>query len=234
MRFKNVVLAITLASSVLLGCPVAAAADDQTSSSPTGFTARLVDGAAIVETEAAMSAQDGLFTIRAPDQTLLAGAELSFRIDDFVFPIDARIDGHTATLTPHLDLDHAVYTPVALPFEDTADFRTPYQREQAAWNRMITTIATGTMVGTLAGSIGGAAVGCVLGAVAAGTVAAATIVGLFGAFLPAAAAGCLGGVLAVGALGAVAGQLLVSAPIAIMAAIQYLTTITAPMPDPAR
>ncbi|MFE7798279.1 hypothetical protein [Nocardia sp. NPDC057440] len=230
MRFTNAILAVTL----LLGCPAAATADDQISSSPPGFTARLDGGAAIVETEAAMSAQDGLFTIRAPDQTLLAGAELSFRIDDFVFPIDARIEGRTATLTPRLDPDHAVYTPVALPFDDTADFRTPYQREQAAWNRMITTIATGTMVGTMAGSIGGAAVGCVLGAVAGGTVAAATIVGLFGAFLPAAAIGCLGGVLAVGALGAVAGQLLVSAPIAILAAIQYITTITAPMPDPVR
>ncbi|MEV6431026.1 hypothetical protein [Nocardia sp. NPDC051463] len=234
MTLKNAVLALTVASSVLLGIPAAATADDHTTGSPLGFTARVADGAAIVETDAEMSAQEGLFTIRAPDRTVLTGAELSFRIDDFVFPIDARIDGHTATLTPRLDMDKAVYRPVALPFDDTADFRTPYQREQAAWNRMITTIATGTMVGTMAGSIGGAAVGCVLGAVAAGTVAAATVIGLFGAFLPAAAAGCLGGVVAIGALGAVAGQLLVSAPIAILAAVQYLTTITAPMPDPVR
>ena len=162
--------------------------------------------------------------------SLLGGAELSFRIDDFVFPIDAEIRDRTATLTPRLDLAHAVYQPVALPFEDTAPFKTPYEREQAAWARMTSTIGVGVSIGALVGGIGGATVGCVLGGIAGATVAAATIVGMFGPFIPAAAVGCLGGVAAIGAIGAVAGQLLVAAPIAVAAAAQYFATINAPMP----
>ncbi|WP_280364639.1 hypothetical protein [Nocardia wallacei] len=40
--------------------------------------------------------------------------------------------------------------------------------------------------------------------------------------------GCLGGIVAVGALGTLAGQLLVTAPVAVLAAAQYFTTINQP------
>ncbi len=165
---------------------------------------------------------------------MLAGSDLSFRVDDFVFPIAAKITGHTATLTPRFDLAHAAYKPVALPYEDQAPWKSSYDREQAAWTRMASTITTGATVGTMVGGLTGAAVGCVLGGIAGATVAAATIVGLFGAFVPAAVVGCLGGVVAVGALGTVAGQLLVTAPLTIMAAVQYFTTINEPAPTPAK
>ncbi|WP_433635446.1 hypothetical protein [Nocardia sp. CA-120079] len=46
-----------------------------------------------------------------------------------------------------------------------------------------------------------------------------------------AAVGCLGGVIAVGALGTIAGQLLVTAPVIVAAAIQYFTTINSPLPQ---
>ncbi|MCP2315757.1 hypothetical protein APR12_001090 [Nocardia amikacinitolerans] len=41
---------------------------------------------------------------------------------------------------------------------------------------------------------------------------------------------CLGGIVAIGALGTVAGQLLVTAPVAVLAATQYFTTINTPFP----
>ncbi|MGV9434238.1 hypothetical protein ACWDWR_31895, partial [Nocardia sp. NPDC003354] len=75
---------------------------------------------------------------------------------------------------------------------------------------------------------------CVLGGIIGATVASATIVGLFGPFLPAAAVGCIGGVLAIGALGTVAGQIFVTAPVALGAAIQYFTTINQPFTPPAK
>ncbi len=128
---------------------------------------------------------------------------------------------------------HAEYRPVSLPFEDEAPFKTQYDREQAAFGRMSTTILMGATLGSLIGGLGGAAVGCVLGGVVGATVAAATIVGMFGPFIPAAAVGCLGGIAAMGALGTVAGQLFVTAPIAVMAAVQYFTTIGAPAPQQA-
>ncbi|MFE7721883.1 hypothetical protein ACFU44_22885 [Nocardia rhizosphaerihabitans] len=174
--------------------------------------------------------EDGVFKIKAPNGTVLAGTELSFRVDDFVFPIAAHISDQNATLTPQFDIAHAVYKPVALPFENQAPWKNEYEREQSAWSRLTATIGLGASVGTLVGGIGGAAVGCVLGGIAGATVAAATIVGLFGPFVPAAAIGCIGGILAVGALGTLAGQLLVTAPVAILAAVQYFTTINQPAP----
>ncbi|MGY1901303.1 hypothetical protein, partial [Nocardia gipuzkoensis] len=178
----------------------------------------------------ALVVEDGTFKIKATDGTVLAGTELAFRVDEFVFPIAAEINDRTATLTPQFDMAHATYKPVALPYEDKAPWKTEYDREQAAWSRMTSTIGMGATIGTLVGGLGGGAVGCVLGGIAGATVASATIVGLFGPIIPAAAIGCLGGILAIGALGTIAGQLLVTGPVAIMAAAQYFTTINTPMP----
>ncbi|MFE6857568.1 hypothetical protein [Nocardia sp. NPDC057668] len=200
-----------------------------------GYNAQVGERSTVITTDAgSLNADNGVFTIRAADGTVLAGTELSFRVDDFRFPITADISGNTATLTPRLDLAHAVYEPVALPFEDKAPFKTEYDREVAAWSRMTSTISLGAAIGTLVGGLGGAAVGCVLGGVVGATVASASIVGLFGPFIPAAAVGCIGGIAAIGALGTVAGQIFITAPVAILAAAQYFTTINAPAPAPAK
>ncbi|WP_225725264.1 MULTISPECIES: hypothetical protein [unclassified Nocardia] len=226
------IAAALITAAVGIGAATAPAASAEPA--PIGYTATTdAESATITVDSGTLSVADGAFTIKAPDGTVLAGTELSFRIDDFIFPIAAEISGDTAVLTPQLDPAKALYKPVALPYEDQAGWRTPYDREQAAWARMASTIGLGVSVGALVGGIGGAAVGCALGAIAAGTVAAATLVGLFGPFLPAAAVGCLGGVAAIGALGTVAGQLFITAPIAIAAAAQYFITINQPF-DPAR
>jgi len=198
------------------------------------FTATTTETATIISTDAgAITADNGILRITDGRGTTLGGTELSFRVDDFVFPIAAEIDGRTATLTPQLDREHATYSPVALPFDSQAPWKTEYEREQAAWSRLTSTISMGAAVGTVVGGLSGAGLGCVLGGIAGATVAAATIVGMFGPFVPAAVLGCLGGVLAVGALGTIAGQLLVTAPFAIMAAVQYFTTINQPLTPPA-
>ncbi|WP_454195724.1 hypothetical protein [Nocardia sp. Marseille-Q1738] len=196
-----------------------------------GFTAYATETSSVITIDAgSLVVEDHMLKVKAADGTVVAGAPLTFRIDDFEFPIAAEISDRTATLTPQFDMAHATYKPVALPFEDKAPWKTEYDREQAAWSRMTSTISVGASIGTLVGGIGGASVGCILGGIAGATVAAATIVGMFGPFIPAAAVGCLGGIVAVGALGTVAGQILVTAPVAIGAAIQYFTTINSPMP----
>ncbi|WP_040866237.1 hypothetical protein [Nocardia exalbida] len=190
---------------------------------------------AIIRTDAGtMIVEDGIFKIEAANGTTVAGTELRFRVDDFEFPIAAQINDRTATLSPQFDMAHATYNPVALPYEDQAPWKTQYDREQAAWARLTSTISAGATIGTLVGGLVGGAAGCVLGGIAGATVAAATIVGLFGPFIPAAAVGCLGGIVAVGALGTLAGQILVTAPVAIGAAIQYFTTINQPFTTPAK
>ncbi|GAB2714357.1 hypothetical protein [Nocardia thraciensis] len=200
------------------------------------YTTTTTRESTIISTDAgAMAVEDGIFKIKASSGEVLAGTELSFRVDDFVFPIATEIRDRTATLTPRFDLAHATYRPVALPYEDQAPFKTPYDRELAAWSRMTSTISAGATIGTLVGGIAGGAVGCVLGGIAGATVAAATIVGMFGPFVPAAVVGCLGGIVAIGALGTLAGQILVTAPVAILAAAQYFTTINQPfIPAPGK
>jgi hypothetical protein len=199
---------------------------------PVNYTATVTDSATIISADiGSLVVEDETFKVKSPTGTVLAGVELSFRVDDFVFPIAVEISDRRARLTPAFDVAHAQYRPVALPYEDKAPFKTEYDREQAAWSRMTSTIAMGATIGTLVGGLSGAAVGCLLGGIAGATVAAATIVGLFGPFIPAAAVGCIGGIIAIGALGTIAGQLFVTAPSAIMAAVQYFTTINAPAPN---
>jgi hypothetical protein len=232
-------------SSAAPAVPVDAASAEATSTEPTsteptsteaaaagvGFTAHATDTSSIITTDSgSLVVDDQVLKLKAADGTVVASAPLTFHLDEFEFPIAAEISERTATLTPQFDLAHATYKPVALPFEDKAPWKTEYDREQAAWSRLTSTVGMGATIGTLVGGIGGASVGCILGGIAGATVAAATIVGMFGPFIPAAAVGCLGGIVAVGALGTVAGQILVTAPVAIGAAIMYFSTINSPMP----
>jgi hypothetical protein len=214
-------LGITAQSGVALSQP-----DDNVA-----FTTRTTEQATVITTEAgSMVVEDGVFKIKAANGVTLAGTELKFRVDDFEFPIAAEITDRTATLTPQFDMAHAAYKPVALPYEDQAPWKSQYDREQAAFGRMMGTVTMGATIGGIVGGIGGGAIGCVLGGIAGATVASATIVGLFGAFIPAAAIGCIGGIVAIGAIGTLAGQLFIAAPMAIMAVAQYFTTINSPFP----
>ncbi|BDT88630.1 hypothetical protein GV791_24850 [Nocardia cyriacigeorgica] len=229
MKFTKLAL-ITVAATTALGL-TAATAQAAPEPGAVGFTATATETSSVISTDAgSLVVEDRVLKIKAPNGTVLAGMPLTFRVDEFEFPIAADISGRTATLTPQFDLAHAVYRPVALPFEDKANYKSEYEREKDAWSRMTSTIGLGASIAALVGGIGGAAVGCVLGGIAGATIASATIVGLFGPFIPAAAVGCIGGVLAVGSLGAVVGQILITAPVAIGAAIQYFTTINAPFP----
>lgn len=218
-----------------LAVPVGTAAAAPAEAGAIHYTLSATDRSMLLRTDAgSITADNGVLAIETTGGKVLGGTELSFRVDDFTFPITAEIKDRTATLTPRFDLEHAVYQPVALPYEDQAPWKTQYEREQAAWSRLSSTITAGATIGTTVGGIGGAAIGCVLGGIAGATIASASIIGLFGPFIPAAAVGCIGGIVAIGAVGTLLGQLLVTAPVVIMAAVQYFTTINSPMPAPAK
>ncbi len=235
MKFTKAALlaaALSTALGVTAGASHAAPQADSAESGVINYTSTATQENTIVTTDSgSMVVEDGVFKIKAANGTTVGGTELGFRVDDFVFPIAAEIKDRTATLTPQFDLQHAVYKPVALPFEDSAPWKTPYDREQAAWSRMTGTISLGASIATLVGGIGGAAVGCILGGATLGLVTSA-LTAMFG--LPAGvAAGCLAGILAIGALGTLAGQILITAPVAVLAAAQYFTTINQPFNPPA-
>ncbi|WP_040807852.1 hypothetical protein [Nocardia concava] len=213
-----------LAATLCIGAGATGTAGADTPA-PLNYTATSTPATTVIRTDAgSMVVENGIFKIKATDGTVLAGTELSFRVDDFVFPIAADITDRTATLTPRFDISHAVYQPVALPYEDQAPWKSMYDREQAAWNRMATTISTGATIGTLTGGLAGAALGC-LGGATVGLALTGALATLFGA---GPLAGCIAGAAAVGFLGTIAGQLFVTAPVAIAAAIQYFTTINSP------
>ncbi|WP_329409123.1 hypothetical protein OG563_42370 [Nocardia vinacea] len=233
MKFKEFAVTAALVTTGLGVTAGTVNAAPAPSSDDVKFTTSVTQSSTIINTDAgSMVVEDGVFKIKAANGATLAGSELRFRVDDFEFPIAADIAGRTATLTPQFDMAHAAYKPVALPFEDQAPWKTQYDREQAAFSRMISTITMGSTLGGIVGGLSGGAIGCVLGGIAGATVASATIIGLFGPFIPAAAIGCIGGIVAIGAIGTLAGQLFIAAPLAIMAVAQYFTTINQPMPTP--
>ncbi|MBF6463178.1 hypothetical protein IU433_29695 [Nocardia puris] len=228
-----------LALATILTTAALAATTGTSAASPDvgviNFSASATETSSIISIDAgSLVVEDQVVKIKATDGSVVAGMPLSLRIDEFEFPIAAEIAGRTVTMTPQVSLDTAVYKPVALPFEDKAPWKSEYEREQAAWSRMTSTISLGASIATLVGGIGGAAVGCVLGGVLGGTVVGGTIVGLLGPFIPAALAGCAAGAVIAGPLGAVAGQIFITAPVAIAAAVQYFTTINAPFNPPTK
>ncbi|MGX1804625.1 hypothetical protein ACWIGI_02845 [Nocardia sp. NPDC055321] len=195
------------------------------------YTATNSETNTIIRTDGgSMVVEDGVFKIKAANGAVVAGTELNFRVDDYVFPIAAEITDRTAVLTPELAVDKAVYKPVALPYENVAPWKTEYDREQAAFNRMKDTIALGATVGTLVGGLGGAALGCIIGG-SIGLAATGALLAIFGA---GPIAGCVVGIATVGFLGTLAGQIFVTAPVAILAAAQYFTTINQPFTAPAK
>ncbi|MEU6560658.1 hypothetical protein [Nocardia nova] len=231
MNTKAIIAGAAISIAALTVGSGTAYADSGDGDHNVGYRATTTASSLNIETDSgSLVNHDGVLEVRSDRGKVLAGTELSFRVDDFVFPIRADITGRNATLTPEFDPAHALYRPAALPYEDQAPWKTPYDREQAAWTRLTSTLGAGATIGTLVGGISGGAVGCLLGGIAGATVAAATIAGLFGPFVPAAVVGCLGGIVAVGALGTLAGQLLVTAPVAVLAAVQYFTTVNQPFP----
>ncbi|TCK00969.1 hypothetical protein [Nocardia alba] len=197
------------------------------------YSAEVIDSKAVITTDAgSLVEENGVFKIKAANGTVVAGTPLNFRLDEFELPIAAEISGNTATLTPQLDPAKAVYKPVALPYEDKAPWKTEYEREQAAWSRLTSTISMGATIGTLVGGLSGAAIGCVAGA--AGGLVAGGVLGALVGSVPGGIGGCLVGATTIGALGVILGQIFVTAPVAIGAAIQYFSTISAPFTAPAK
>ncbi|GAB0103029.1 hypothetical protein JMUB6875_20010 [Nocardia sp. JMUB6875] len=233
MRFKSLAATAALVSAAMgvtagtVNAAPAATADNGSinytiTSSETNSVLRTDAGSLVVE--------NGNLEVKAANGTVVAGMPLKFTVDDFEFPIAAEISDRTATLTPQFDMDHATYKPVAqaqdinLPYEDQAPWKSDYDREQAAWNRMKDTVSLGATIGTLVGGLGGAALGCVIGA---GVAFAATtpLLLMFGA---GPLGGCIVGASLTGFLGTIAGNILVTAPVAIAAAVNYFITINQP------
>ncbi|MFE2995372.1 hypothetical protein ACFXG4_10225 [Nocardia sp. NPDC059246] len=222
MRITTLVTAAALATATLTAATATASAEPQAPSATAAATPETgvnydvtaTDTAATISTDAgSLVTENGRFEIKAANGQVLAGIPLSFSIDGVDYPIEAAIDGHTATLTP-----------VAMPYQDEAPWRTRYEREQAAFQRASLQITTSAAGGAAVGTAIGGVIGCVGGAVVGGVVTG-ILAALFGA---GPLAGCLAGIAIGAGIGAFAGALLVTAPVAVASLIQYFTTVNEP------
>jgi hypothetical protein len=119
-------------------------------------------------------------------------------------------DKRTLTLTPDVSaVDRNSFRPTASPLEN-----------QLAMNDLINAVSIGTSLGSLVGTAIGAVIGVGIGFVLAGASCAAISLGCVVAVLPIMA-------LTAGA-GGIAGLVLAGGPVAVGAAYQYLTTLSAP------
>ncbi|MFE3254327.1 hypothetical protein ACFXPS_05920 [Nocardia sp. NPDC059091] len=238
MKMHTVVPAAAMLAATLIAAATPAAADPTASPDTPSvglapavhYTAYQSGPSALISTDSgSLTIEGGRFQIRAATGEVLGSIPLEFNLDDIALPIDAHIDGNTATLTPSLDPARAHYKPAALPFEDQAPFKTPYDREVAAWGRLASTVTTAAAGGAMVGAIGAGLIGCLLGGATAG-LATGPVAMLFGA---GPLAGCLIGAAALAPVGVLGGAIFVGAPIAAAAVIQYFATVNAPFNPPA-
>lgn len=175
-------------------------------------------------------AENGQLTIKANDGTVMAGIPLATQIFDQEFPVAAEVADRTVTLTPQLDEKHAVYKPVALPFEDQAEFKNEYEREKAAYSRMKDNIGMAATLAGLTTTVLGGIVGCIGGA-ALGMAASAPVAFLLGG---GPVVGCLVGAAATASFFGVVGTILIVAPVAVVEIVNYFGVINSPFVPPAK
>ncbi|MCF8608601.1 hypothetical protein L5G28_00255 [Gordonia sp. HY285] len=134
--------------------------------------------------------------------------------DDRTYPIAAQVSGRTATLTPSRDSSASAATPARLlaatEVADKDGYGSKRERDDAALNRfnseMSATLTLATIIGTVVGVVIGGAAGCLL-----------TM-----------AIGCIPGLTTGAALGGIGGTIVVGGGGAVVSAVRYFTTITAP------
>ncbi|MCP2316388.1 hypothetical protein APR12_001725 [Nocardia amikacinitolerans] len=169
------------------------------------------------------------------DERLVATIPLTYRIDNTAYPINARIDGTTATLTPAkndgqpvqqaVTTDQIVTTGQAAT--QIAESFTP--RDAQALGVFAQRAAIGAAVSAVLGAVLGAGAGCLVGA-AAGAAISSPLIVLLVPFVGATIAGCVLGAATIGAVGTMAGLVVAGGPITLFSAIQYFSTILAPCP----
>ena len=208
MKIKKLVAASALAIAGIVGTAATSTAAPIPAPGETiGYTARAVDGTAVITTDAgSLAIVDGQLQVLSHSGKVVAGVPLSYHLDDKVFPIGASISGNTAILTP------------VLPRHEAGAYKSQEDRDKAAFDNLRNQVGFGVTIGAIVGTVVGAAVGCLVGGVVAAPTAVFTAI--FGPL-----AGCVAAGMVMAPVGALGGTLLVAAPVAVVSAIQYFTTV---------
>ncbi|MEC3952587.1 hypothetical protein VMT65_06045 [Nocardia sp. CDC153] len=195
-------------------------------------TAAIVDHTVRLHTDAgSLRVDHDQLQILDPAGMVVGSLPLLLAQQDTAYPIDARIDGATAILTPRTDAarpltaderqlaTRAATAPVRnIDLRPIADGDSPEDRFNSAMGNVNNELTVALAVGTLLGAIVGGPLGCVFtGAI--GTAAS----GPLGAIV-----GCLAGAVAGAGMGVVVFNLLIGVPALIGSAAHFLSVMSAP------
>lgn len=217
MRFRQTVVSAMVVLATAASVVTATQANAAPPAKNIGYSAQIVGDHVVLKTDiGSLRTSDGQFQIVDNTGKVAASIPLAYNLNDKQFPINADINGRTATLTPvrnaaaaePVKVSDAVRKQVAAP-------ATREQRDIQAMQTLSQSINTASAVGGLIGTIVGGIIGCVVG-------------------LPAFVAGCLPGLVTGAGIGGVVGTIVVGGPVLIGAAIQFFNTINSPFVPPAK
>ncbi|WP_405491312.1 hypothetical protein [Nocardia sp. NBC_00511] len=258
MKFRNVAATATIAVAALSITAVTANSAYADPASPSVATdiapgiqyqASVVDHAVVLTTAAgSMSVKDNLFQILDSKGAAVATLPMSYQNNGKTYPIAAKIDGNTATLTPNVDplsgQPLAADTPTIKDIAAAKDIAADKSVDATAkdvdatanpnFNQALTNLSGAVTVGVAVGTLIGTAIGATIGCIAGGAIlgAGATVATIGTLTVPGAIGGCLVTGAAAGAIGAVAGTILIGGPVAAAALFQFASDLLSP-PAPA-
>ncbi|MGY3552038.1 hypothetical protein [Williamsia sp. R60] len=216
MRFRKSVVSAMLVLATTASVVTATQANAAPPAKDIGYSANIVGDHVVLKTDiGSLRTSDGQFQIVDNKGNVAASIPLAYNLNDKQFPINADINGRTATLTPVRDA--AAAQPVKVSDAVRKQAAAPATREQRDMQAMQTlsqSINTASAVGGLVGTIVGGVIGCVAGLVGA-------------------VVGCLPGIVTGAGIGGVVGTIVVGGPVLIGAAIQFFNTINSPFVPPA-
>ena len=217
MRFRQTVVSAMVVLATAASVVTATQANAAPPAKNIGYSAQIVGDHVVLKTDiGSLRTSDGQFQIVDNTGKVAASIPLAYNLNDNRFPINADINGRTATLTPvrnaaaaePVKVSDAVRKQVAAP-------ATREQRDIQAMQTLSQSINTASAVGGLVGTIVGGVIGCVVG-------------------LPVGGVGCLPGLVTGAGIGGVVGTIVVGGPVLIGAAIQFFNTINSPFVPPAK
>ncbi|MFG1796383.1 hypothetical protein [Nocardia sp. NPDC049149] len=223
MRIKLTAVSIATAAT-MIGAVSTANADQL--ERDIGYSAELVDGAVVLRTDGgSLSADVNGFRINDQSGRPLVELPLSYVRDGMRWPINATVDGNTATLRPETDPSSAVPAP-----DPIADSRPATDPQSDSFNnalmRFSTQLNVGVMLGTLIGTAVGAGIGCLVGGIVG---AAAGLVATIGVLaIPGFIGGCLATGLVGSTIGAAVGVIAVGMPMAVFGGLLLLDALNQP------
>ncbi|BEK90265.1 hypothetical protein [Nocardia seriolae] len=232
MRIRMLACLATLTSAALLTTHANANAEPPAADSSMSAQARIVDRSVELRTDAgSLRVDHNHLQILDPHGVVVGALPLLMAKAGTAYPIDARIDGTTATLTPRGDearpltadeqrtAAQAASAPVRnFDLRPIADADSPEDRFNTAMGNVNNELTVALAVGTLLGAIVGGPLGYVftgaLGTAAGGPLG--TIVG------------CLAGAVVGAGMGVVAFNLIIGVPALIGSAVHYFNVVNAP------